>query len=216
MFGSKQIYLYFSFTVPAVSAILVFIFNNIEKPYSMNIFCAIFVLLICAVTRVKKLITTTVYISTYMEVFLEPKINGRKWETRCNYQVNGYNSKELDNRNPLINNMFFRTISAWFLLGFFTYALYIMVLLKNDKINNLCDSIESHPVNFVFNTIFFLIIMYVSLSNRNIDRNMYIEHWENIKEKEEAEQRYQSPVDLSKRRKRLDKPGGAVKRERQR
>ena len=185
MFRSKQMYLYFAFTVPAVSTVLVYIFNNIEKPNSNSIFIALFVLLICATTRVKKLISNIVCISAYMEVFLESNIDVRNWETRCNCKVNGYTSQELDKRNPLINIMVFKTISTWFLLGTITYILYIIILFVKNN-GDIFRSIKSFPENFVFifNTFIFIILMYIILSKRGTNRDIYIEHWKEAKKKE--------------------------------
>jgi len=189
MLNSKQVYLYFALTVTAISTILAFVFNNIDKPNINSIFIAIFVLLICTVTRVKGLLATIVSISTYMEVFLEPHIDERNWETRCYYQVNGYNSRELEKINPLINIMFFRSISPWFLLDIITYVLYIIVLYGNDKKNPF--GILRPPSFFVifvltFNTIIFFLLIYITLFNGKSDRNKYIKHWKEVKTKMEG------------------------------
>jgi len=181
MFNMKQVYLYFTFTVPAVSAMLVFVFKNIEKPNSMNIFIAIFVLLICAAARVKKLIVANVRISTYMEVFLEPNIDERNWETRSNYQVNGCNSKELDNKNFLFNIMIFKSISPWFLLGIIIYVLYIIILYENNK-ENISDIFVSFLFNLLINSFLFFLLMYITLKNDKNEREKYKNHWKNIKE----------------------------------
>jgi len=179
MFNSKQIYLYFAFIVTAVSTMLAYVFTNIDKPNSNSIFIAIFVLLICAAARVKRLLSTNTSISTYMEVFLEPYIDGRNWETLCHYQVNRCNSQELDKRNPLINIMVFKSMSVWFLLSIITY---IIVLFENNKVN-ICNIVKSSPVNSAFNTLMFLILMYITLSSK-IDRDKYIKHWKKVKEME--------------------------------
>jgi len=173
MFNMKQIHLYFAFFVTTVSTVLVYVFNNIDKPYSNSIFIAIFILLICATARVRKLLSSNLSISTYMEVFLEPYIDGRNWEIRSHYQVNGYSSGELDKRNFMINIMVFKTISVWFLFGVITYILY--VILKFDK---------KYSIYFILNTILFLILMCITLPQKKNDRDRYIKHWKKVKEEE--------------------------------
>jgi len=184
MFNSKQVYVYFAFTVTVISGMLMYVFNNNQSNIN-SIFIAIFVLLICAAARVKRLLSTTVNISAYMEVFLEPNINERNWEIRSNLRLNGYNSKELDKRNPIINIMFFKTISVWFLLDTITYALYILVLFGNSKepIFNIIKFLFSNYI-FIFNTIIFLLLIGITLSNSENKRDMYIEHWKKVKENE--------------------------------
>jgi len=186
MFNSKQVYVYFAFTVTIISSMLVYIFNNNQSNIN-SIFIAIFVMLICSATRVKRLVSTTVNISAYMEVFLEPNIDGRNWETRCNRRVDGYNSKEQDKRDPLINIMVFKTISVWFLLSIITYALYILALFDN-KNENIFNFIKLQFPNymFIFNTIIFLLLICITLSNSENKRDMYINHWEKVKENETA------------------------------
>ena len=165
---------------------LVFVFYHIYDPISINMFIAIFILLICTATRIKRFIAITVCISTYMEIFLEPNIDGRNWETRCHYQVNGFSSQELDKRSPLINFMFFRTISACFFLGVIPYILYLIAFLGNNKKDAL-NIIKSSPVNFIFTIIMCLILIYITLSRKEINRDMYIEHWKEVKRNEKIQ-----------------------------
>jgi len=188
MFNSKQVYLYFTFTVLSVSTMLAYVFKNINKPNSNSIFIAIFVLLICATTRVKRLLTTTISISTYMEVFLEPDVDERNWETRSHYQVNGCNSRELDKRNPWINIMFFKSISPWFLLSIITYVLYVLVLYGNDEDPFSILISHSFFVIFVlvFNTIIFFMLIYITLFNDKSYRDKYLKHWKEVKTKMEG------------------------------
>jgi len=179
MFNMKQVYLYFALVVTAVSAMLVYFFNNIDKLNSDSIFIAIFILLICAATRVKRFLSNNVSISSYMEVFLEPNIDERNWETRCHHQVNGHDSTELNKRKPLINNLVFKSLSVWFLLGIITYILYIINMVENSKNINLFS------FYFIFNTILFLIVLFITLFHKDINRDMFIKHWKKVKEMEE-------------------------------
>jgi len=73
-------------------------------------------------------------------------------------------------------------MSLWFLLSIITYVLYIFVLYGNDKENT--SNIDKYfYVGFVFNSIMFLILMYITLLSKN-DRDKYIKHWKEIKEME--------------------------------
>jgi hypothetical protein len=185
MFNTKQKYLSFTFTVPIVSGVLVFVLPNIDKPNSIHIFCAIFVFIVCAVTRVKRLTNGIEYISTYMEVFLEPNIDDRNWETRCNRRIEGYSGKEVDKNNPLLNIMFLKSFSAWLLLGIIIYFLFIMILYENYK-DDLYNIFKYFLIDCIFNTIMFFIILYVTLSNKRNIRDKYIKHWESIKQNEQG------------------------------
>jgi len=184
MFNMKQVYIYFAFTVGIISSMLVYVFNNNQSNIN-SIFIAVFVLLICATTRVKRLMTTTLSIATYLEVFLEPNIDERNWEIRSNRQINGYTSKELDKRNPIINIMFFKTISVWFLLSIITYALYVLALFDKNK-ENIFNFVEyfSSDYIFIFNTIIIILLICITLSNNENNRDMYIKHWKDVKEEE--------------------------------
>ena len=101
----RQMHQYFSATGTAIIALFAYTINN---PYNLNIyiFTAVFVALVCVASRVKHALRANVSIGTYMEIFLEPNIEGRAWETRSHYILEGRNSHELDERNSLMRFMF--------------------------------------------------------------------------------------------------------------
>lgn len=169
----KQMHQYFALTSTAVFAVLAYIFNNPNNP---NIFIAMFVVLICISTRIRRILESNVSISTYIEVFLEPKIDGRKWETYNHYKVRGYNSHNISKRNLFFEILFFRTNSTYLLLGVIMYCIHLLVLIKNFSLFGMF-------LGGIINTISLLILLYNALFDaNNKHRDKYLDYWKKVKE----------------------------------
>jgi len=71
-------------------------------------------------------------------------------------------------------------------LGVIPYILYLIAFLGNNKKDAL-NIIKSSPVNFIFTIIMCLILIYITLSRKEINRDMYIEHWKEVKRNEKIQ-----------------------------
>jgi hypothetical protein len=179
-YNSKSIHHYFAITCTGIFAILAYILNDTERSYSPHMFSAIFVVLTCVAARVKRLLEINQRISAYMEVFLEPMINGRDWETRGHRQIDGYDRQYAANKTRLGKFSYillFGTTSSYFTLGAAAYILYIIVL---------ADAAISIWMS-IFNTVMLFILLYptvLSHTNRKKYRDTYLNHWKTIKRQE--------------------------------
>ena len=170
----KQIHQYFALTNTAIFLILAYIFGNPNNP---NIFVAVFAILVCISdsVRVKRLMEGNVSISTYMEIFLEPNLEGRSWETNNHYRIGGYNSHEINKRSAFVDTLFFRANSPYLLLSVIMYFLYFIVLVQNLSFFNIFAS-------GIFNTVAFFIIQHnARFDANNVGRDEYINYWKKVK-----------------------------------
>jgi len=174
----KQIHQYFALTNTAIFLILAYIFGNPNNP---NIFVAVFAILVCISVRVKRLMEGNVSISTYMEIFLEPNLEGRSWETSNHHRIGvGYNSHEINKRSTFVDILFFRANSPYLLLGVIMYFLYFVVLIQNLSFLNIFAS-------GIFNTFAFFIILYnARFDANNVGRDEYINYWKKVKMQDEG------------------------------
>jgi len=166
----KYMHQYFMLACGGIFAALAYIFKNPDSTNNPNIFIAAFAALVCIASRVRVFSNGMTRISTYMEIFLEPNIDGRKWETISHYRIN--NNRGADKKNFFMNNLFFRSNSAYLILGILAYILYLNILEWKFVISTAT----------IFNTIALCILAYMSLFNRyNKVRDKYISGWNTIK-----------------------------------
>ena len=171
----KQMHQCLTLVCTGALAVLAYIFND---PNNLNIFVVIFAALVCVGTRIKQLLESNVRISTYIEVFLEPNIEGRDWEIRSHLLQGKKNSHDINRRPYFIEALFFRTNSPYFLLGIIMYILYIyvVVLAQNVSLFNILFS-------GIFNTIALGVLIYIArFDANNKHRDKQIKHWQEVKE----------------------------------
>ncbi|MCL2397983.1 MAG: hypothetical protein FWC93_07965 [Defluviitaleaceae bacterium] len=182
----KQMHQYFALTITALFVTLALIFDNSTNPsmpINPNIFSIMFAVLVCVAARVKSLSKSNMRISTYMEIFLEPNMNDRNWETRMySKAAKGYSSHNIDAKFKLAEILIFRVGSTYSLLGIIIYALYIFVLYENFSWFYALSG-------GIFNTIALWILIHLSFFSYNANhkfRDDFIEYWKDIKAQEEA------------------------------
>ena len=115
-----------------IGLIMAFAMGMMNNPL---IYTAVFFILLIVSIKIKALNDTLVRISTYMRIFLEPKMKGMDWETNLNLL---YQHKRLKNGPPkkIFSILFFRNNSANLLITILIYCIFLYSLINNFTMQN--------------------------------------------------------------------------------
>lgn len=166
VFNTNKTHWYISGISTVGIAFLAYIFNSPSNIALLSLFLAI---LVIVEGRIFSLTKSIIIISTYMEVFLEPKLEGRDWETKLH--CDEFNPEK---RRPFMD-FISNTNSVCFLIG-------IIVAIYNGII--LWENITLINVVFSFvNLLLVGILAYMAFINKRgyQDRGIYKKSWGNVK-----------------------------------
>jgi len=179
--SAKLVHKYVMLTCGGVFATLAYVLNNPVNPNNPLIFIVLFAALICIAPRINNLSNDIIRMSTYILVFLEPKIDGRNWEI-YSWKEHGNNRNKItnekaDKRNFFLDHLFFKSNSTCLLLGIITYSIHFALLFKN------CSLSIIELIVPLFNTMALLILGYISkTTNDTYNRRVKsIRCWEEVK-----------------------------------
>jgi hypothetical protein len=156
-------------TYVSVGAMLAYFFVNLESLALLFdppwLFVPVFVIFNVFFARLRVLYRSNLYISAYMEVFLEPDLEGIKWETR-HYNID--RKKDFLNSSYAPNLLVMSTI----------YILFIYTLIANYSLTNSFAGI--------FNTVLYTICFFIARDCYSHDtRKEFVDRWRRIKVNEE-------------------------------
>jgi len=185
MFNLNKLHWYVSGTATIGIALLAYIISNPNNIIFLSLFLAVLFILEGRIAcMIKK---SNIMISTYMEVFLEPNLENRNWETYVHCEINSNQSCD-DNEDNLSRNIIRQFIdfisgsnSVCFLMSLIIMVYNCIVFCENVTIINVVFSL----VNLIF-TIILGFMAYINRSGHQ-DRKHYISFWKKVKAKENTE-----------------------------
>lgn len=172
MFNIDKLHWYISVVYTAVIALLAYI---IENPDNALLLLLVFVVLVCANSRIRSVTKSNIRISSYMQVILEPDLENRNWETLSHYKINNYDSHTLfSSRGNKFIDFISRTSAVCFLIGIFVFVLNCITIYENlTTINILCGALD---------LVLLIILGYFTYTNGSyIYRDECVKHWETVK-----------------------------------
>ena len=148
----------------SVGAIITYIINSFDSPM---LFIPVYIVLVTISSKIRLLNDANYKLSAYMEVFLEPNIDGIKWET--------YTAKVKIKTNPVVEFLLLKTNAANFTVGLTIYLLFVYVLINNFSLLSLL-------LAGFFNTLSLFILFFFLLKDvRHKPRQAYIDEWRKLK-----------------------------------
>lgn len=165
VFNTNKIHWYISIVSTVGLALLAYIIVDPRNVILLTLFLAVLVII---EGRILGLTKSIIVISTYMETFLEPELNGRNWETKLH-------DKELKFKKRPLLNFLSNTNSICFLIGIIIMVYNCITIWENISILNVTFSI--------INLLLVLILAYMAFLNMNgyQDRESHLKSWENLK-----------------------------------
>lgn len=182
----QRMHSYINVTSSALVALLAYMTKDSSESY---FFLFIFVALAAFSNRVRSLLQTNMNISTYMEIILEPMMDGRNWESLSHWVLSGNAENTTTNEDRTINKHKYNIIyspqpNVYVIMGilsYFFYSIKIINELKHFNINYIDSSIAINVIVFLFNTLILInLLEFSKFDANNKSREAFKEKWRNI------------------------------------
>lgn len=181
MFNINKLHWYVSGVATVGIALLAYIISSPNNIVFLSLFLAVLFILESRIFRMTK---SNITISTYMEVFLEPYIENRKWETYVHFKINEDNVHDENNQKC---NTFNKLI--WQFLDFISGSNSVCFLISIIVMTYNCIVIWDNAtlINTIFsfvNLLLTIFLGYMACINRSghQDRDHYLSFWKNVKD----------------------------------
>lgn len=190
----KLMHNYVNVTCTVMVGILAFIAQT--ETVNTHIFALIFIALLVVANRVRSLLEANMRLSTYMEIILEPKINGHNWETFSHWKPKNdpkepddsenKQDKIYDRKKRRFNIIFGNQQTIYVIIGVITYIFYFITLKKQYENIEITDSVIG---DIIFEIILFLfnsmvlgnLINFAKIDANDTSREDYKEKWIKVK-----------------------------------
>lgn len=177
MFNLNKLHWYISIVSTVATALLAYILQSPDNIVLLSLFLASLVIM---EGRIYSVTESNLRISAYMEVFLEPHLENRNWETYNFLKIHKYNSRTINVKKGIPINFITGINSVCLLIGIIVFIFNLVIIWENTLLINIIFS--------ALNLILVTFLAYMAYINRggNQRRDDYIRHWNLVKDKFET------------------------------